>query len=176
MKVAFAAVVLLLALLGCKDRQEARAPQQAGWLISAQKEVAFLKEVLARDPKNLNAWVKLGNLSMDMGRCDEAVVAYQKALELNPRDVNVRVDMGTCYRRLGQPERAVQEYRKAVSIDPGHLYGHKNMAIVLTFDLRDARAAEEALGKYERLNPRDPDIQRLRQAIERLKGLSPSSP
>jgi tetratricopeptide (TPR) repeat protein len=83
--------------------------------------------------------------------------------------VDVRVDMGTCYRNTGRPDRAVEEYRKALAINPRHLNAHRNLGVVLAFDLGDKKQAIKAFEEYLRLSPNAPDADQLRQEIARLK-------
>ena len=100
MKRALLLLMVLLAFTACKREEPAPLPQNtapaAG--VNYEKEAALLKDILKNDPKNLQAWIKLGNKSMDAQRFHEAIEAYSKALEIDPKNVNVRVDMGTCYR------------------------------------------------------------------------------
>ncbi|NOX19842.1 MAG: tetratricopeptide repeat protein, partial [Nitrospirae bacterium] len=112
--------------------------------VSTDEIIKQLKTILKEDPSNLNGWIKLGNTLMDSKRFSEAIQAYSKALELDPSNTDVRVDMGTCYRNIGKPEIAINEYKKALQYDPNHIYAHRNMAVVLAFDLnRPAEAIRE---------------------------------
>jgi tetratricopeptide (TPR) repeat protein len=106
---------------------------------------------------------------MDTSRFSEAVEAYQKALDIDPKNVDVRVDMGTCYRKLGKPDVAVKEYRKALELDPQHLHALKNLGIVFAYDLHDSKEAVKAFEKALAIAPNDPDAERLKQEIQKLK-------
>jgi tetratricopeptide (TPR) repeat protein len=178
------AVFLLCAgmlFLGCQQKEESK-PQyqfpvgqgQPGGMQpgSAQSVdiVKLLQDAVKKDPKNLHAWIELGNTLMDTRRFPEAVEAYQKALELDPKNVDVRVDMGTCYRNSGKPDLAVKEYKKALENNPNHLNGHLNLAIVLAFDIHDYPQAQKVIEKAIAMAPNSPEAQRVRQEIERMKG------
>ncbi len=147
-KLLLAGAFLVFAIAGCQQKEEPKPQYQfpTAPVVNVQsgEQEKMLREVIAKDPKNVNAWVSLGNMMMDTSRFSEAVEAYQKALDIDPKNVDVRVDMGTCYRNLRKPDMAVKEYRKALELNPQHLFALKNMGIVLAYDLRDADQAVKA--------------------------------
>jgi cytochrome c-type biogenesis protein CcmH/NrfG len=174
-------VILLAAvsLYGCQQKEEPKqqfqppvgqvppgGPGAPGHGIDTAK---LLQEAVKKDPKNINAWVELGNVMMDTRRFPEAIDAYAKALELDPKNVNVRADMGTCYRYVGKPELAVREYKKVLETDPKHLNARRNMAIVLAYDLHDSKQAVKEFEKVLELEPNSPDADRIRAEIQKLK-------
>jgi tetratricopeptide (TPR) repeat protein len=169
-----AVLILLIGVvifaLSCQ-KKEPQAPAGDGNVgtVGMEQEVKFIKDVLQKDPQNVNAWKKLGNVSMDIGRYPDAIEAYTKALELDPNDVNVRIDMGSCYRYAGLPDRAIEEYKKALAIVPDHPQGNKNLAIVLSQDLHKNREAADVLENYLKKNPGDPDAPEMRKAIEEFR-------
>jgi cytochrome c-type biogenesis protein CcmH/NrfG len=159
-----------LILANCEQKREQRAqtPMPKG-NIQTQNEIEFLKNAVRQNPKDLNAWIELGNILMDTGRYREAIDSYQKALELDPKNVDVRVDMGTCYRNIGNPNMAVEEFRKAIKINPKHLYAHRNLGAVLLNDFADKKQAIKEFEEYVKLSPDTPDAQMVKQEIARLK-------
>ncbi|MEC4685856.1 MAG: tetratricopeptide repeat protein [Nitrospirota bacterium] len=124
---------------------------------------------MSEKPSDLNAWIELGNLLMDSGRFREAIEVYKKILETNPDNVDVRVDLGTCYRNSGDPERATEEYRKALGYDPKNPYAHRNLGIVLAYDLGRTREAITEFEAYLELSPDASDTPQVKQAIRELK-------
>jgi Flp pilus assembly protein TadD len=140
-----------------------------GPAIKSESEINLLKSILKEDPKNLQALIKLGNVSMDANRFQEAVDAYSKALEIDDSNVNIRVDMGTCYRRLGRSDKAVEEFRKAIEINPNHKYAHMNLGVVLAYDFDEKEEAVKELEKYMELAPTAPNVPQIRQFVEQLK-------
>ncbi|MEW6109295.1 MAG: tetratricopeptide repeat protein [Nitrospirota bacterium] len=169
-------ILIILALImittGCRQKEEPRPQYQfPTGPIQAQDDTKLLREAVQKDPRNVNAWIKLGNIFMDTSRCNEAIDAYSKALDIDPKNVDVRVDMGTCYRYTGRSDRAVEEYRKALKIDPDHLYGHKNLAVVLYYDFSDRNGAITEFKKYLELAPNAPDADQVRQEIQKLEAI-----
>ncbi len=170
-------IILVVALVcavvsGCEQRQQPKGGQPAvpgAAPMISPGEINQLEQIAAQSPKNADAWIALGNALMDSSHYAEAVNAYGKALALDPRNVNVRVDMGTCLKNSGKPQEAVEEYRKAIKINPNHLNAHRNMAVVLAFDLHKPKEAVAEFEKYLQLAPNAPDAEAIRQQIQQLK-------
>jgi tetratricopeptide (TPR) repeat protein len=163
-------LLALLFLANCQKKEEPKVqtplPPEA---IQTQNQIIFLQNAVMQNPKDIVAWIELGNILMDTSRFQEAINAYQKALELDPKNVDVMVDMGSCYRGIGKPDIAVEEYRKALAINPRHLYAHRNLGTVLSFDLGNKKQGIKELEEYLRLSPNTPDADRIRQELARLK-------
>jgi tetratricopeptide (TPR) repeat protein len=163
---------LLLSVLGCQQKKEEKS--QMSYLPPAGPsplEIDQFQQAAKRSPKNKDLWTNLGNALMDSQRYSEAIEAYQKALALDPKNVSVRVDMGTCYRGTGKFDKAVEEYRKALKIDPNFPNGHRNLAVVLSSDLRKNKEAVREFRKYLELMPTAPDADAIRRTIEHLSSL-----
>jgi tetratricopeptide (TPR) repeat protein len=169
-KLFFICLVFFIFLPNCQKKEEpkVRAPFSPS-ILAVQNRIMQLQDAVRKDPKNLTVWIELGNKLMDAFRFQEAIDAYQKALDMDRNNVNVRVDMGTCYRNIRQPERAVEEYRKAITIDPNHPNAHKNLAIVLAFDLKNKKGAIKELQEYIKLAPDAPDVEKFRDLLAQLK-------
>jgi cytochrome c-type biogenesis protein CcmH/NrfG len=172
-KLIAASVILIFAVAGCQKKEEPKQqyefPSGSVGPVQSMDQVKLLREALAKDPKNVNAWISLGNMMMDSSRFSEAIDAYEKALAIDPGNVDVRVDMGTCYRNTGKPDLAVKEYRKALEVNPQHMHALKNLGIVYAYDLKDSKEAVKAFEKALAVAPNDPDAERLKQEIQKLK-------
>jgi tetratricopeptide (TPR) repeat protein len=78
------------------------------------------------------------------------------------------VDQGTCYRGIGKFDKAVEQYRKALKIDPKFPNGHRNLAVVLAYDLHDTKEGIKEFQKYLEIAPNAPDVETIRQTIREL--------
>jgi tetratricopeptide (TPR) repeat protein len=64
-------------------------------------------------PATLEAAIDLGNAYYNVKKYDEAVVAYQQALEFDPRHVSGHFNLGLVYQAKGDLEKAADEWRLA---------------------------------------------------------------
>ena len=171
-------------LRGKKDVPSARVPQQPQMTPQetpappgpAPAEVVAkidgLKEIVKKDPKNLSAWIEMGNLYFDTNQPQEAIKAYTESLKLKPDNADVRTDLGIMYRNTGDIDRAVEEFRKAAQIDPKHLNSRYNLGLVLLHEKRDMKAAIKAWEDYLRADPNSERSQRLKVQLEKMKQMS----
>jgi tetratricopeptide (TPR) repeat protein len=179
-KIAVVVFLSAFAVYGCQQKDDSKPQFQppvgqtgqgpvGSGPIQGFDKVKLLQEAVAKDPKNTNAWIELGNILMDTKRYAEAVESYGKALVLDPKNVDVRVDMGTCLKQSGKPDMAIKEYKTALEINPNHLNANKNMAVVLAYDLKDNKQAVKYFEKALALAPNDPDAGSIKAEIEKLK-------
>ena len=143
--------------------------------IEAASQVQTLKEIVKKDPKNLPAWVELGNLYFDTDQPKEAIEAYGHYLAVKPDNPDVRTDMGIMYRKLGQFDRALEEFRKAARSDPKHVNSRYNIGLVLLHDKQDMQGAIKAWEEYLRVDPNSEKSQRIRAQIEKMKSMPVST-
>ncbi len=111
------------------------------------------EEEVRQTPENVEAWKHLGNLYFDVGKPEQAIRAYEKALALNPKDTSVWVDCGVMYRDSKNPRKALEYFAKALEIDPKHEFAMFNTGIVLYHDLDRKAEALEAWRKLVKVHP-----------------------
>jgi len=139
--------------------------------IEAASKIQTLKEIVKKDPKNLAAWVELGNLYFDTNQPKEAIEAYSQYLVRKPDNPDVRTDMGIMFRNLGQFDRAIEEFRKAAQSDPKHANSRYNIGLVLLHDKQDIKGAVKAWEEYLKVDPNSERAQRIRAQIEKMKAM-----
>ena len=142
------------------------APQPG---LADERQVQALRDILARDPRNLQASLQLGNMLYDAGRYVEAVPAYQQAFALDPTTVSVSTDLGTALWYSGRPDEALAQYEKSLAIDPTHAQTLFNQGIVRHDGKQDHA---QALQSWERLlatNPNYPDRAKVQQLIDQTR-------
>ena len=170
-KVIVVAVVSLITLvtIGCRQQEQKQQPvNYVPGAPPAQLQIDQMMQAAKMAPKNAQVWINLGNALMDAQRFGEAVDAYGKALTLEPKNVPVLVDQGTCYRGIGQFDKAVLQYRKALKIDPNFPNGHRNLGVVLAFDLHNKAEGIKEVKRYLELEPNGPDADSARKALQEL--------
>jgi tetratricopeptide (TPR) repeat protein len=159
---------LVLAAVGCEKDQP---KQQVTYMPPSPpmaSQIDQLQQAAKASPKSADAWIRLGDALMDSQRFSEAIEAYDKSLALDPKNINVLVDQGTCYRGVGKFEKALEQYRKALKINPSFPNAHRNMGVVLGFDLGKKDEALKSFKKYLEIVPTGPDADNIRKAIAEL--------
>ncbi len=162
--------LMMLVTIGCRQ-QEQKKQQQITYTPAAppaQLQIDQMAQAAKMAPKNSQAWINLGDALMDSQRFAEAIDAYGKALALDPKNVNVLVDQGTCYRGVREFDKAVEQYRKALKIDPNFPNGHRNLGVVLAFDLNKKPEAIKELNRYLEIAPNAPDAGAIKQTVQEL--------
>lgn len=114
------------------------------------------QNILARDPKNVEAAIGAGNLLYDAKRYIEAIPYYQQALAIKD-DINVSTDLGTAFWYSGRADEALRQYAKSLAIDPNHAQTLFNVGIVKSDGKRDYRGAVEAWQALLDKNPSYPN-------------------
>ena len=93
-----------------------------------------------------------GNALGDLGRHEEALADYTRAIELNPQHANAHYNRGNALGDLGRHEEALADYTRVIELNPQHTNAHYNRGVTLD----DLGRHEEALADYTRvieLNP-----------------------
>lgn len=134
---------------------------------AVREQLAKLKELVARDPKNVEALVQLGNMYMDAAKFPQAADYFERALAVR-EDPTVRTDLGICYKQNGALDKAVAAFERAASEAPDQWQALYNEAIVYGDQQRwsDARAVA---AKLSAMRPNDPQVVQLVQAINSRK-------
>jgi len=134
-------------------------------------QISAVEETVAKDPKNTEAWIELGNLRFDARNIDGAINAYETALNLQPDNANVLTDLGVMYRKKGQPKEALALFQKAQAINPKHEVSLFNSGVVLMHDLNQPEAAKAAWEKLIQLNPtaKTPSGESVKDLIQKMK-------
>jgi tetratricopeptide (TPR) repeat protein len=141
--------------------------------LQALQQIPMLQQMVAKDPKNHDAWVTLGNAYFDSDQPQKSIEAYGRALELQPNDPNVLTDQGVMHRALGQFERAIANFQKANQVDPTHLQSLFNTGVVYLNDLHDPAKARAAWKKIVDTAPGSPQGQQAREALAQLDSSPP---
>jgi tetratricopeptide (TPR) repeat protein len=82
--------------------------------------VQWAERGLAKDPKDSWGFNLLGNIYEDMGKIDQAVANYQKAVELVPTYKEVWYSLGRLSAFKGEYEKAEESFRRALEIDSNY--------------------------------------------------------
>jgi len=127
------------------------------------------RDILARDPKNVQAAVGAGNMLYDARRYEEAIPFYQQAMTANPSDINVSTDLGTALWYTGRADAALAQYAASLSIDPKHAQTLFNVGIVRSDGKKDYAGAVQAWEALLSSNPSYPNAANVRSMIAEAK-------
>jgi len=149
----------------------APAPANAAPAAGMVDEVALkaYRDILARDPKNLQAAVSAGNMLYDARRYEEAIPFYQQAMAANGRDVNVSTDLGTALWYSGRADAALAQYAASLTIEPAHAQTLYNVGIVRSDGKKDFAGAAQAWETLLQTNPAYPNAANVRTMIAEAK-------
>lgn len=88
-----------------------------------EKAILFYKQVLEVDPSNEGnalVWGNLGSVYERMGKVDEAIESYTKALELQPKLIPVLEQRAGLYLDKGEKGRAMLDFTTILNDQPDH--------------------------------------------------------
>ena len=103
------------------------------------------EKLTKRFTKNLTLWNMMGASAAQIGKLDEAVFAFQKAISVEPDFADTYNNLGNVLKDLGKPKEAEEAYNKAISIKPDYAEAYFNKGNVL----KDQSRLEEAIEAYK---------------------------
>lgn len=177
----YVVIALLVGILGtvlvlgvANKNKESSAPTGAGQMdapspASMQQRITEAEKIVANDPKNVQAWIQLGNDYFDTNQPQKAINAYDKALEIQPDNPNVLTDQGVMYKNVGWYDKAVANFEKAAKIDPKHVQSLYNLGVVYATDLKQPDKAIEAWNRFLQADQTSPQAQQVKAMIEQAK-------
>lgn len=104
-----------------KDQARESAFDQAVYFIKAEKydeAIPLLKQVVADNPKDADAWNYLGFASRKLGRKEEALGYYQKALAIDPKHKGAHEYLGELYLQMDDLPKAEAELATLKTLCP----------------------------------------------------------
>ncbi len=137
------------------------------------QRIGMNQQVVARDPRNMAAWIQLGNDYFDTHQVAQAIDAYAKALAIEPRNPDVLTDQGVMYRDAGQTAKAIANFERASQLDPRHVQSLYNLGVVYSNDLHDRARATAAYQRVLAVAPSSPQATAARKELAAL-GAAPA--
>jgi superkiller protein 3 len=94
-----------------------------------REEVALNKQPVPTPPDFALMYLQQGLRYYDLGRWQEAIVAFRDATVIKPDYAVAYFGLGTAYSRLEIWEKALASFRMAVEIDPNYAEGYLGLGI-----------------------------------------------
>ncbi|WP_214073412.1 tetratricopeptide repeat protein [Mucilaginibacter sp. dw_454] len=91
---------------------------------SPMQGIALLREVVAKDPDNVNANLNLGLFSMKSGQFDKAIQRFKTVIAKKP-DFESYFYLAETYKQLGQKPEAIAAYEKCKQMMPNPVFGQR---------------------------------------------------
>lgn len=74
---------------------------------------AASQEAVRRHPNSINGFRNLGSVARSLGKLDESVIAYERAVALRPYRHDLYSELAGAYELNGEPLEAVEAYKRA---------------------------------------------------------------
>lgn len=142
--------------------------QAAGNPQGMQAEVTASIEKARAEPKNFDAQIKAAELYYQIQRYDQAIEFLLKANQLQPTDYRTVVILGMVNLDAGHFDTAEKWYRAALKIKQDDVMVLSGLAAA-TLQKGDAKAAEDAIAKLEKVDPNSVDLPQFRDKLATLK-------
>lgn len=130
-----------------------------------ERALAAYRDLLTRDPKNVQAAISAANMLYDAKRYADAIPLYQQAFALEPRNINVSTDLGTALWYSGRADEALAQYARSLQINAAHAQTLYNVGIVRSEGKRDYAGAAAAWEQLLASNPAYPNAASVRSMI-----------
>jgi len=99
-------------------------------------------------------WTAKGNALYYQAKYDEALQAYEKAIELDPNSANAWTGKGNALAYLARYDESLQAYEKAIELNPNFSYAWTGKGTALAYLAK----YDEALQAYEKAIELDPNF------------------
>ena len=96
-----------------------------------QETLTQTAQVLKEFPKSVILFNIIGVANKGLGKLDEAIAAYTKALSIKPKYFEAHNNMGNALKQQGKLEEAVEAFKNALTIKPDNAETYSNMGIAL---------------------------------------------
>ena len=119
-----------------------------------QQALTHAWELLKEFPNSVNLYNIIGASNKGLGKLEEAIDAYTKALSIKPDFADALNNMGLVIQQQGKLEKAIVVYTKALSIKPDYADAYYNMGNTL----KDQGKLEEAIKALNKALSIKPDF------------------
>jgi tetratricopeptide (TPR) repeat protein len=144
------------------------AGQNAGNPQAMFAQVQAAIEKARNEPKNFEAQVQAADLYYQIQRFDQAIEYLLKANQLKPTDYRTVVFLGLVNLDAGHYDTAEKWYRAALKMKSDDVMVLAGLAAT-TLQKGDAKAAEDAIAKLEKVDPNAEDLPQFRDKLASLK-------
>ncbi len=133
------------------------AHNQRGLLLQEQKDyggaLRDFKALLLYAPHDVDAYINLGNVYNDMGKSDEAIVAFKQGLKMGAEPDVAYFSLANTYAKLGNNGTAISFYKKTLELNPNNAAACYSLGVL-----------------YKKMDKKDDAVQMLSRTLEIAPG------
>jgi arylsulfatase A-like enzyme/Tfp pilus assembly protein PilF len=146
-----------------KDRRELAAliAQVTSGELEGTALETTLRRILAADPRNPQAHLRLGYALLDTNRCGEAIPHFRAAIAEHLPSADAHLGLAACDATARRFDAAAAALREAERIEPDNPVVAANLGLVLA----DAGRSSDAIDPLRRALALDPDLHQARFAL-----------
>jgi len=138
------------------------------------------RQLIARYPKQGDAYYKLGTLLTSQGKMSDAIDQFRQAIQVNPKHAKAHNDLGVAMASLGKLPDAIVEWREAIKINSQYPDALNNLGVALYQQgaKEDQAEAVASLKKAQELfvkQGRVPQARRIEQILQEINSQSSGS-
>jgi tetratricopeptide (TPR) repeat protein len=133
-----------------------------------QAEVTASIEKARNEPKNFEAQLKAAELYYQIQRYDQSIEYLLKANQIKPDDFQTVVTLGLVNLDAGHFDTAERWYKAANKMKADDVMVLAGLAETM-LQKGDAKAAEEAIARFEKVEPNSQDLPRFKSKLAELK-------
>jgi Flp pilus assembly protein TadD len=122
-----------------------------------KEAIKSAKKATKLDPKNVQAWLILGDVNIRAGKSKAAMKALTRASELDPTDSTIENTMGMVSYKDGDLDDAVAHLRRSIQKDSKNSIALRNLGLIL-MELEEWQEAVDTLERFTKLVKDDPDM------------------
>lgn len=121
-----------------------------------------------KEPKNFEAQLKAAELYYQIKMYDQSIEYLLKANQLKPADFQTMVNLGLVNLDAGHFDTAERWYNAAMKVKSDDVMVLAGLAETM-LQKGDAKAAEEAIARFEKVEPSSEDLPRFKSKLAELK-------
>ncbi|VAX29715.1 hypothetical protein MNBD_NITROSPINAE05-572 [hydrothermal vent metagenome] len=96
-----------------------------------KESMHHIQEAIRVQPDYGPAYLSMGICLTDLGRYEEALEQFKKALQLDKNlVVDANYNFGIVYSKLGSPEKAIEHYQEAIKVNPKSALPNLNLGMI----------------------------------------------
>jgi len=133
-----------------------------------QPNVMASIEKARKEPKNFEAQLKAAELYYEIRQFDQSIEYLLKANQIKPTDYQTVVNLGLVNLDAGHFDTAERWYKAALKIKSDDVMVLAGLAETM-LQKGDAKAAEEAIARFEKAAPNSEDLPRFKSKLTELK-------